>query len=427
MLSAGDIELMRTSSNELGADGRTEKMQSLLLIKAAVKVVASPFGVWLGIALAIGLAAANLNFIAADASSLHAIAQTCRAVGDLLLALPLFSLARVTPAGAQMAKLGFGSAKITPTALLGLQRWHACLLVCSVFAVLGWYGMYNLVWVGVLGNEDPNYQDYHYPEGETSLTAQQRLHAAILGCFSCYVTPLVFAWWLSLKQATVLACDQVLACRALIESISTSSADWNAEVLPQVLKLINVTLPTLSKGWGAELLGVWAGVWVTALGIFAKYLDGNNVGDLLLFVAAACFPFGLARDVAIASSKCETLKTSLNEKRGADPSVETHAKLAVVESLLQNQNLGQGLGFVVAGHVLDETTLKGIFAAMIGLLTTFMPLVIALARAQDAWQFTAGTGRCAMSTQQISTIQSAMIGRNASCAYVMSLDDILGM
>jgi len=40
-----------------------------------------------------------------------------------------------------------------------------------------------------------------------------------------------------------------------------------------VLKLINETLPALSTGWADGLLGHCAGQWLSALVLFARFLD----------------------------------------------------------------------------------------------------------------------------------------------------------
>ena len=50
-----------------------------------------------------------------------------------------------------------------------------------------------------------------------------------------------------------------------------------------------------------------------------------------------------------------------------------------------------------------------------------LPVILAL----KPTQVVLGTDACAMSAQEIATIQSTMMGRNASCLYNMTLDSIL--
>ena len=97
---------------------------------------------------------------------------------------------------------------------------------------------------------------------------------------------------------------------------------------------------------------------------------------------------------------------------------------------------GRGLGFVVGGKsgssggkVLDKNTLKTIFAAMSGFLGTVLPLIVATA-SRENWidnQTDTRSIPCSLSAQEISTIQSAMMGRNATCSYNMSLNAILAL
>ena len=125
--------------------------------------------------------------------------------------------------------------------------------------------------------------------------------------------------------------------------------------------------------------------------------------------------------MAGASSDCDTLKDELNNKRGADLSVENDAKLFVIERLLQNLNKGQGLGFVVAGKVLDRTTLKTIFVAVSSFLGTVVPVVLAL-RPTTA---VAGTAACSLPAYHRDAIRAVMASANATCSYNVSLSAIL--
>jgi hypothetical protein len=291
---------------------------------------------------------------------------------------------------------------------------------------LGYWGMFNVLFVGLLGEEDPAYKDYQIQPGENALTAQQRLHALLLGMYSIYVAPLVYcSWYLTLKEASVLVRDDITVCCARIEETSTTSDGWHSKVLPGVLNLVRNTVPRLSEGWADGLLAIWLGLWMTTLGIFAKFLDGGNMADLGQTVAGACFPLVFAADVADASSACDAIGEALNAKRAANMSYENHSTLEVTESLLRNLNKGQGLGFVVAGKVLDKSTLRSIFAAMTGFLGTAIPLILALK--QETTTRVAGDTQCDISAQNIAVIQSELMGRNETCLYNVSLGAVLDM
>ena len=78
-------------------------------------------------------------------------------------------------------------------------------------------------------------------------------------------------------------------------------------------------------------------------------LDGWRVGAAPLFIA---------HDVAGASSDCDSIMISLNDKRKASLlDAETDAKLQVLERAISHENRGAGIGFVVAGRVIDRSTL----------------------------------------------------------------------
>ena len=193
-----------------------------------------------------------------------------------------------------------------------------------------------------------------------------------------FVIPLLFSWWPTLKDASRCVSSEVAETSTIIDKTSATAAEWDALVVPRVLKLVNVTLPALSKGWANGLLALWTSCWAYELGFCINFLDTDR-GVMIVFCAfGACIPLGFALGVAGTSSDCDTIKATLNTKRATDTSVENHAKLAAVESLLQNDNNGQGLGFVVAGRVMDRKTLKAIFIAMIGFLGTVLLMIIAL-------------------------------------------------
>jgi len=70
-------------------------------------------------------------------------------------------------------------------------------------------------------------------------------------------------------------------------------------------------------------------------GFFALFLKSGLAFFLFVTVSCACAPLFLAADVAGASSDCDTLKTTLNDKRAASKyDVNVDAKLVVMETQL---------------------------------------------------------------------------------------------
>ena len=248
----------------------------------------------------------------------------------------------------------------------------------------------------------------------------------------------MFAWWLTLKEANVLESTAVIAARKLIDRTSATPDEWDALVVPELLKIIQVTLPALSQGWGDGLLANWSGIWAFSLGGFTYLLDalssdipiGATVGIgvptvIGLNIVSTCLPLGLAADVAGASSDCDTIKTALNKKRAVSKyDVAVDAKLMAIEARVKNLNNDGGLGFVAGCKVIDKKTLLLIFVELIAALSVAVPVILSL----QPPTIVAGAQACAMSAQEISTIQSAMMSRNASCSFDnVSLGSVLRM
>ena len=98
-----------------------------------------------------------------------------------------------------------------------------------------------------------------------------------------------------------------------------------------------------------------------------------------------------------------------------------------MEQILDRQNTKQGLGFCVGHRVVDLKTLWNIVAAIVGVATTAVPILFSL-RPSTA---SIGDDVCSLTASEIAIFQSAseiaMMGRNESCAYNMTLNEILGM
>ena len=273
-------------------------------------------------------------------------------------------------------------------------------------------GLYFIVNIGLLCNEDPNAPGFQIHAGEAALTAHQRVLGLMIGLQFAYAQPLMIAFWLSLKQASVLVSDQVIEVRKLIFKTSATSAEWDAQVVPELLKLIEVTLPALSPGWADGLLVLWSCMWVFVLGAFAIFLETGGALFLFFIVWFACFPLLLAADVAGASSDCDTLKTTLNDKRAASKyDVDVDAKLTAMETHLAYLNSCAGLSFIVAGKVVDRTSLKTIFVQVFGPLSTEVPLILTL----KPKAFVAGSDACAAMAAEIAIARATFT--NASCSY----------
>ena len=87
------------------------------------------------------------------------------------------------------------------------------------------------------------------------------------------------------------------------------------------------------------------------------------------------------------------------------------------------QNAGQGLGFKVAGTVIDTKAMTKYAVKLYAALSTLAATIFALQTPHG------GVGsECALSSTQAGSIQAAMAPwRNSSCVYNMTLETALGM
>ena len=90
------------------------------------------------------------------------------------------------------------------------------------------------------------------------------------------------------------------------------------------------------------------------------------------------------------------------------------------------QNSGQGLGFKLGHTVIDRKTLTSAAAKMVTGFTTIYATLLALGeKPGGSARLSAGVEACELSAMQLAGIQAAMMGRNASCAYNMTVGQVL--
>ena len=73
--------------------------------------------------------------------------------------------------------------------------------------------------------------------------------------------------------------------------------------------------------------------------------------------------------------------------------------------------------------MLDIPKLRLIFTGVASLASAVAPAILLLGASSNA----AGTDECALSPDDISTVQGLLASRNASCAFNITLDEILEM
>ena len=94
------------------------------------------------------------------------------------------------------------------------------------------------------------------------------------------------------------------------------------------------------------------------------------------------------------------------------------------------QNNGQGLGFVLAGSVIDKRSLKSAMFKLTGALSTVIAYLLTLSEDAEEIEDTEATtalggAMCDLTAVQKTTIQSLLAERNANCSYNMTVASLL--
>eukprot|EP01050_Picozoa_sp_SAG11_P012246 SAG11_NODE_1350_length_5137_cov_2.743152_7_plen_313_part_00 len=280
-------------------------------------------------------------------------------------------LATSTGAGrGQLAALGAGEVLTSERARRSLGRAHACLCVLNVFWVM--LSLLCIVTAFRVGTRSKL-------TGGLITTAYART-VFVWGIGLTNSSLVCLPWWLTLKYASVLVADAVAKVKQAIERYSPTSPEWEAEVLPHVLRLCDETLPLLSSGYGIGVAASFLGGWLISAGEFALFLENGELATASICMICVMCPLGIAYDAAHASSDCDLLSDALTKKRmRGDPNDQAfeHA-VRRIELIVDRQNTKKGLGFTVGYRVLDLKTLGNIMAAIAGVATTAVPILFTL-------------------------------------------------
>eukprot|EP01052_Picozoa_sp_SAG31_P010477 SAG31_NODE_574_length_13967_cov_7.512042_17_plen_371_part_00 len=324
-----------SSSKSLSEDSDAVLCVPPLLVQYGRFMLEKPPVAWIVIAPTLPMFLSQLHSAAAkwSGSPLGAIGSGSAAVFPML-AMTVFSFRRVTRAEGQLGLLGLGEVRVSSVAARHLQRWGLAGLVCTAMAVVG--GLANaIVKQAVLGLPSDGNPSH---VGLTELTSEQRLRSLNLGLFGIFTAPFIFGWWLALKTASLLVSDCVIEARKKVASTSPTDDAWDEFVVPMMLQLLQSTLPALSTGFADGVILAFVTCWILSLGSFCNWLATGIPGMLIGIFTMAMAPLLLAMDVADASSECDNIRSTLNDKRAKNMTIEADAKIQLVERLLQNAN-----------------------------------------------------------------------------------------
>ena len=106
----------------------------------------------------------------------------------------------------------------------------------------------------------------------------------------------VLPWWHTLKTACVLVSDAVDEAAHLIRRFTPAEPEWDSKVVPAVVRLCDVTLPCLSRGWGPALLTCFVAFWFVTVTTLTTFMETRAVGVAILTLFFALAPVGIAFD-----------------------------------------------------------------------------------------------------------------------------------
>eukprot|EP01047_Picozoa_sp_COSAG01_P062364 COSAG01_NODE_7919_length_2992_cov_4.821984_3_plen_286_part_00 len=231
-------------------------------------------------------------------------------------------------------------------------------------------------------------------------------------------------WLHSLKSASVLVADAVAELKQTIQRHSPTSREWESVVVADALALCEETVPLLSSGWGDAVAWCFIAWWLGALAWLAILLEGGTFVAAICMALCSVIPLGMTYDAAAASTDCDTLKDSLNQKRMRGPKndLEHEHAVRIVELMLRNQNVEQGLGFVVWGRVVDLRTFGNIIAGLVGIGSTVLPILFTLQQsAIMPADSESNDASCELSEAQKVALQSTAQLINANCTFNISV------
>ena len=219
-------------------------------------------------------------------------------------------------------------------------------------------------------------------------------------------------------------------------------ADWKTLVADALA--LDKVMAQLSSGWSTGLAGFTMFCTAIFSGFFCQFVNkpyydaiaaqpaGSSTQNtmpkgLLIFnmIVFSSIPLLISNDVAYTSSKCDNLMNTLNDL-GIKHGEKHHVRIDLLETRLRWLHNSQGLGFVIFGMVLDRRSLGKLAAAIGGGLINVITWVLAMSDEANAVA-AGGNSTCAFNAQQLAGLQAAMVGRNETCGYNSTLDEILAM
>eukprot|EP01050_Picozoa_sp_SAG11_P000978 SAG11_NODE_38_length_21705_cov_24.667453_16_plen_358_part_00 len=288
-----------------------------------------------------------LSFVVGHSASAILRADTSSELGKIydafgvICVLLLFTFAqallRAVCVGGGLEKLGLdGLTQINTASRNTLARWKLALTVIGAFFML--MGLVSFKSVTMVGHRSKI-------SGRVITPEYAYLSVLPLGLVSFFAACIVLPWVFALQHGSVLVSEKVTKITETIKYLKPSDLAWQKQVVEGVRMLVNETLPDLSKAFGDALGNLTISLWVVSLGFFTNYLEARKPLALIVVFVNAFLPFAIAKTVSDTSDRCDTLRGAINQKRIAD--LGLHIELSALETCMDNENRGQGLGCAI--------------------------------------------------------------------------------
>ena len=276
-----------------------------------------------------------------------------------------------------------------------LNCWHKILQILSAMLIAGGIpiALASVVDPGRTAFKDPFSADQPWDTG--AVVCQIVSYAGFYGC----VAPLACMWLSALSVAATVADDAVIEVIRKVADLNPIDDldEWIEHVERPAVSLHYETMAALSQGFGTGIVSAWVGCWTLSFGFFvlagaSAGVESNMriAGTLGVGFLAAIAPLLLVHCLAQVGSRCDDLHDALNDKVLKD--LRYHGRLDALIKGLRRLNNGQGLGFSIAGLVLDKRTLGKIFLGIASLCGTIGPAVMLLRPQSSA----AAAGDCTL-------------------------------
>eukprot|EP01050_Picozoa_sp_SAG11_P008136 SAG11_NODE_702_length_7661_cov_3.468659_8_plen_296_part_00 len=248
------------------------------------------------------------------------------------------SLSRAVCAGGGLEKLGLnGLTQISTASRKTLTKWKVSLtMVAGIFMLIGFVCIVSVTRVGQPG----------VITGRVVTAIYAYTTVLPFGLMMCFINGLILLLWMfALQHGSILVSEKVTKVTETMKYLKPSDPEWQTLVVEGVRMLVNVTLPDLSDAFGNTLGNLTIALWAVGLGFFAAYLQARRIFALICVFFCAFIPFGIAATVSDTSDRCDKLRGAINQKRIAD--LGLHFELSALETCMDNENRGQGLGCAI--------------------------------------------------------------------------------